>query len=109
MPLIYDGIGERFVVIQRPVSGSLSNPWLLFVKFFPVQQGVIPIRASVYIFKNLSATALAEFFTLEQYRQSNDRCGYIQRWNTTANDIVQVVPYYDFPRVQIWTEPGTGL
>lgn len=109
MALIYDGIGEQYLPIQRPVSGTFSNPWILFVKFFPVQQIDIRPRGSVFIFKNLSATALAEFFTLEQHRQTNDRAGYIIRWNTTANDLVSVVPYYDFTRVQIWTEAGTGL
>lgn len=108
MAVIYNGIGERYVPIQRAVSVSNQNPWVLLVKFSPIQQGDIRVRGSVFVFRNLTGTAIGDFFAYEQFRQSNDRAGYIIRWASSTSDLISIVPYYDFPQVVIWTE-GAGI
>lgn len=109
MPLIYDGIGSAYFPIVQPVSGTYTTPWVVFIKYFPVQQNIITARGILYLYKNLSTTSLGEFFAIEQPRQFNDRNAHIMRFRADPNDLVGVTPYYDFSRIQIWTESGAGV
>lgn len=109
MALIYDGAGQQYVPIQRQVSANFTTPWVVFIKYFPLNENIISARGVCYVFKNLSATALAEFFAIEQPRQFNDRNAHIMRFQANTNDLIRVVPYYDFTRIQIWTEAGSGI
>lgn len=109
MPLIYDGPGTQYVPIGRNVSSTFTTPWILLIKYFPIQQNIISARGVAYVFKNLTATSLGEFFAIEQPRQFNDRNAHIMRFQATPGDIVSVTPYYDFDRIQVWTEGSFGV
>lgn len=108
MGLLYDGPGQQFVPINRNVDVTGQNPWLVAVKFFPVQQNIITLRGNLYVFRNLSATTLGDFFVYDEFRLFNDREARIIRWAVTTGDIVGVTPFYDFTRIQIWSQ-GSGL
>lgn len=102
MGLIYDGPGRQYVPINRASDISGQNPWLVAVKFFPVQQNIIRLRGNIYVFRNLSSTSLADFFVYDEFRVANDRNARIIRWQVTTNDIIGLTPFYDFSRIQIW-------
>lgn len=108
MPLRYDGPASAFFPVQVPVNLTNQNPWVVLVKFFPIQQNDIRIRGNLYVFRNLSGISIGEFFAYEQVRLFNDRVGHIVRWTSAPQDLVSVTTFYDFERIQIWTE-GAGL
>lgn len=108
MGLIYDGAGQQYVPINRNVDVTGQKPWLVAVKFFPIQQGIITLRGNLYVFRNVSATTLGDFFVYDEFRLFNDREARIIQWQVTTGDIIGVTPFYDFPRIQIWSQ-GTGL
>lgn len=108
MPLLYDGPAQQYVVVQAPTQLVNQATWLVALKFEPVQQSVINIRAFCFVFRNYSSTSLGDFFSRDEFRTSNDRCVHIFRYTSNPQDLISVVPLYDFTRLRVWTE-GSGL
>lgn len=108
MPLIYDGPGERFVPIQAPVGISNQSRWVVLTRYTPINQIDIRARGVLFVFRNFTALPLADFFAYTEVRHFNDRNGNIITWTPSSSDLVSLVPYYDFDRIEIFTE-GSGL
>lgn len=108
MPVLINSPAQQFAPLQAAIGVNLTNPWVLQLLLPGNNDNDVRARALVLVFVDFGPGVAGRTFAMTQERAFYDRSGWIIRYAGNPQDIIRVVPFYDYPNlvVQAFNIPG---